>query len=311
MSFETRLADSQHLIETHLDALLGSLGPEVPVRLLEAMRHGVLGGGKRFRPFLVIETAALLGRPPAEALDAAAAVELVHCYSLIHDDLPAMDNDDLRRGAPTVHRAFDEATAILAGDTLLTMAFEILARPVLIADPAVRAELILVLAKAAGGTGMAGGQTHDLAAEGRYGPDGAYVAPKDRQPRQLAQRDIETLQAMKTGALIRAAVEMGAIVGGADPAERQALADYATALGLAFQISDDLLDAEGETEVIGKKAAKDGAAGKATLVGLLGPTEARRRLEAAVAESLAALAPLGGPADALAEAARFMASRRS
>jgi farnesyl diphosphate synthase len=311
MSFETRLAVSQQLIEGYLGQILDGLGPAIPDRLLAAMRHGVLGGGKRFRPFLVIETAALLGKPARAALDAAAAVELVHCYSLIHDDLPAMDNDEMRRGAPTVHRAFDEATAILSGDTLLTLGFEILARPAAHADPAVRSELVLTLARAAGGTGMAGGQTHDLAAEGRYGPDGSFRMSQDRRPQQLDQTAIETLQAMKTGALIRASVEMGAIVGGAGTAERQALVAYAKALGLAFQISDDLLDAEGEADIIGKKVAKDGAAGKATLVGLLGPDEARKRLQSAVAESLTAIAALRRPTEALAEAARFMALRRS
>jgi farnesyl diphosphate synthase len=311
MSFEIRLAACQQLIEAHLALMLDGLGPTIPARLLAAMRHGVLGGGKRFRPYLVIETAALFGKPVESALSAAAAVELAHCYSLIHDDLPAMDNDDLRRGAPTVHRAYDEATAILAGDTLLTLGFEILARPDAHADPAVRSELILTLARAAGGTGMAGGQTHDLAAEGRYGPDGVLVPPEDRAPQRLDQRAIETLQSMKTGALIRAAVEMGAIVGGAGAFERQTLIDYARALGLAFQISDDLLDAEGEANVIGKKVAKDGAAGKATLVALLGPRDARKRLDEAVTEALSALATLARPTEALAEAARFMASRRS
>lgn len=311
MSFQTRLSASQQLIEAHLERVLGSLGPDVPERLLAAMRHGVLGGGKRFRPFLVVETAALLGKPAASALDAAAAVELVHCYSLIHDDLPAMDNDDLRRGAPTVHRTFDEATAILAGDTLLTLAFEILARSTSNSDPAIRSALVLTLARAAGGTGMAGGQTHDLAAEGRYASNGAFVAAAVRQPVRLDQRAIETLQSMKTGALIRASVEMGAIVGGASEIEQRSLSGYATALGLAFQISDDLLDVEGEAEVIGKKVAKDGNAGKATLVGLLGPAEARRRLERAVEEALKALGTLSKPVGPLAEAARFMASRRS
>ena len=311
MSFEARLTASQQLIEAHLERLIAEQGPGVPERLLKAMRHGVLGGGKRFRPYLVLETAALLGKPATAALDAAAAVELIHCYSLIHDDLPAMDNDDLRRGAPTVHRAFDEATAILAGDTLLTLAFEILARSSAHPEPGVRSALILTLARAAGGTGMAGGQTYDLAAEGRYGLDGGFVAPEDRRPEHLDQQAIETLQAMKTGALIRASVEMGAIVGGAGDCERQSLVTYARALGLAFQISDDLLDAEGEAEVIGKKVAKDGAAGKATLVGLLGSAEARRRLDQAVVESLAAIAALNRPTEALAEAARFMASRRS
>lgn len=311
MSFETSLAASQQQMEAHLARLIADVGPEVPVRLTDAMRHGVLGGGKRFRPFLTIATAELLGRPADAALDAAASVELIHCYSLIHDDLPAMDNDDIRRGLPTVHRAYDEATAILAGDTLLTLAFEILARPGAHADPAVRSELVLTLARAAGGMGMAGGQTHDLAAEGRYAADGSYVALPSRQPQRLTQTEIERLQSMKTGALIRASVELGAIVGGATRAERAALVAYGQALGLAFQISDDLLDAEGEAALIGKKVAKDGAAGKATLVGLLGIEPARRRLDAAVEEALAALEPLDRKTGVLAEAARFMASRKT
>ncbi|MFO1172909.1 MAG: farnesyl diphosphate synthase [Hyphomicrobiaceae bacterium] len=311
MSFETHLTASQQHIESHLARLIADLGPEVPTRLASAMRHGVLGGGKRFRPFLTIATAKLFGQPAAAALDAGASVELVHCYSLIHDDLPAMDNDDIRRGAPTVHRAFDEATAILAGDTILTLAFEILARPEAHADPAVRSELVLTLARAAGGMGMAGGQTYDLSAEGRFAPDGALVPIDARRPQRLTQDEIERLQAMKTGALIRASVELGAIVGGASAAERAALVAYGRALGLAFQISDDLLDAEGEAALMGKKVAKDSAAGKATLVGLLGIPEARRRLDTAVDEALAALTPLDRPTDVLAEAARFMASRQT
>jgi farnesyl diphosphate synthase len=257
------------------------------------MRHAALGGGKRLRPFLVMESARLCGVPDEEAVNAAVALECVHCYSLVHDDLPAMDDDDLRRGRPTVHRAFDEATAILAGDTLLTLAFEIIADPQTHHDPAVRAELALLLARAAGGAGMAGGQMLDLEAAGRT----------------MTEADVLHLQAMKTGALIRFGCEAGAVLGGAPSEHRQALRDYGAALGQAFQLADDLLDVEGDAAVVGKATAKDADAGKATLVGLIGVTEARARLTQLEAKARAALSPFGGEGKILAEAAAFVANR--
>jgi farnesyl diphosphate synthase len=269
-----------------------------PERLLAAMRHAATGG-KRIRPFLVIESAKLFGVPTSRALPVGAAFECVHCYSLVHDDLPAMDNDDLRRGRPTTHRAFDEATAILAGDALLTLAFDILAR--VDADSETRVALTALLARSAGIDGMAGGQMLDLEAEGRF--------TADKRPLALSVHEIERLQSMKTGALIAAACDAGAILGQAKEPERRALAAYARSLGLSFQIADDLLDAEGDTARIGKAAAKDSSRGKGTLVSLLGVAGARRRLDALVAEATSALAPFGDRAATLAAAAAFIAGR--
>ena len=241
------------------------------------MRHALLGGGKRFRPFLVIESAALFGVVPAAALDAAAAFECVHCYSLVHDDLPAMDDDDLRRGQPTVHKAFDEWTAILAGDALLTLAFEIIARPHAHRDPGVRAELARVLAHAAGGRGMV------------LGTD---ARPRGGEARRAADADapqhVRRLQALKTGALLAASCEAGAVLAQHSRAERAAVRRYGENLGLAFQIADDLLDAEGDAATMGKATGKDSAAGKATLV-YSSASKTRRR--AARRRGLAALKP--------------------
>jgi farnesyl diphosphate synthase len=223
----------------------------------------------------------------------------VHGYSLVHDDLPAMDDDDLRRGRPTVHKAFDDATAILAGDALLTLAFDVMARPEVHAEANVRAALVLELARAAGIGGMAGGQMLDLAAEGRFGDKPA-----------LGETDVKMLQAMKTGALIRFAARAGAILGQADAAGRAALDRYGAAVGQAFQIADDLLDVESDAATLGKAAGKDAAAGKATLVSLLGVKGAHARLAALVAEAESALAPFGGKADILRAAARFTAERK-
>jgi farnesyl diphosphate synthase len=291
--------------ETLLDRLLQAAPIEEeiarPARLLEAMRYASLGGGKRLRPFLVVETAALFGVRREQALMAGAALECVHCYSLVHDDLPAMDNDALRRGQPTVHRKFDQATAILAGDGLLTFAFDILARPDTHPGADVRAELVLALARAAGLGGMAGGQMLDLAAEGRF----AAAAPN------LDAGEITTLQAMKTGALLRFGCVAGAILGEAAAAERAALDRYGSALGRAFQIADDLLDVEGDAAMVGKVTGKDAAAGKATLVGILGTAEAKAHLAHLVAESEQALAPFGPTAAVLKAAARFVAERRA
>jgi farnesyl diphosphate synthase len=273
-----------------------------PPRLLEAMRYASLGGGKRLRPFLVVETAALFGVPRKRALMVGAALECVHCYSLVHDDLPAMDDDDLRRGRPTAHRKFDEATAILAGDGLLTLAFEILSRPDTHPDAAVRVALVAELASASGVGGMVGGQMLDLAAEGRF--SGGASAP-------LNESQILTLQAMKTGALLRFGCSAGAILGGARQSERDTLVHYGRALGQAFQIADDLLDVEGDAAALGKATGKDAAQGKATLVGILGREGAHARLDNLVAEADAALAPFGDKAATLRHAARFVAERKN
>jgi farnesyl diphosphate synthase len=272
-----------------------------PARLVAAMRYAT-EGGKRLRPFLVVESAALFGVSEPQSLPAAAAFECVHCYSLVHDDLPAMDDDDLRRGRPTVHRAFDEATAILAGDALLTLAVDLLARETAHPDPAVRATLIQLLMRASGIGGMAGGQMLDLEAEGRFAPAGRALS--------LSAADIERLQAMKTGALLAAACEAGAVLGKARPGERAALQTYAHAFGLAFQIADDLLDAEGDANITGKRVGKDETRGKATLVSKLGAAEARKRLIAHAAEAEAALSAFGPRAAMLQAAARFVTARQ-
>lgn len=300
----SRLAQTATEIETLLDGLLvGEVreGEIVrPARLLAAMRHGALGGGKRLRPFLTVETARLFGIAAGQALRAGAAVELVHCYSLVHDDLPAMDDDDTRRGRPTVHRAYDEATAMLAGDTLLTLAFEVLADPDTHASGDIRAALVLALARASGLGGMAGGQMLDLAAEGRFA-GGAAEALSDTEIRQL--------QAMKTGALLAASVEFGAILGGASAEQRAALVAYGRALGAAFQVADDILDVEASPEQLGKATAKDQDRGKGTLVQALGLDAAKRERDGSSAEAVAALAGFGAEADVLRAAARFAAAR--
>jgi farnesyl diphosphate synthase len=295
MEFAKELERTATRIGARLDALIRVV-PEPPAlaRLAEAMRYAALGGGKRLRPFLLIHSAALFGVPKEDALDAAAALECLHCYSLVHDDLPSMDDDAVRRGRPTVHVAFDEATAILAGDTLLTFAFELLSRPSTHSDPSVRVELMSLLARAAGVSGMAGGQALDLAAEGKA----------------LDQSEVAQMQSMKTGALFGFACEAGAVLGGADRVSREALLAYASAFGQAFQLADDLLDAEGDTVTAGKAVAKDASRGKATLVALVGVEGARKRLGALVEEAVAALAPFAERGEALKEAARFIGSRR-
>lgn len=297
-AFAEKLSDAARLVETRLAGLLDAQERQgTPQRLLDAMRHAVLSGGKRFRPFLVFESAALLSAPREAAVDAAAALECVHCYSLVHDDLPSMDNDTLRRGHPTVWTAFDEWTAILAGDALQTMAFEVLAAPQCHADAAVRIALVGVLSSASGASGMAGGQALDLEAERIRG------GWKDDAKR------IAHMQQMKTGRLIIAACEMGGLVAGADTAARRALKEYGTALGNAFQVSDDLLDAEAGVETTGKATGKDAAAGKATLVALGGIEAARADLKRLVDEAIAALEPFGAKGETLAGAARFMLHR--
>jgi farnesyl diphosphate synthase len=302
-AFVARLAGVAGAVERVLETFLADAPRpgEIarPPRLMAAMRHAALAGGKRLRPFLVVETARLLGRDDPGIVQAGAAVELLHCYSLVHDDLPAMDDDDLRRGKPSVHRAFDEATAILAGDALQALAFERLADPAVHPDPAVRSELVLGLARAAGLAGMAGGQMLDLAAEGRYG---------DAVP---GEAEIRRLQAMKTGALLAFAVEAGAILAEADAAARKALRAYGHALGAAFQIADDLLDRRASADAVGKRTGKDAEKGKATLVDVLGIEPARVECERLVGAALDALERFGAGAEVLRQAARFTAARRT
>jgi farnesyl diphosphate synthase len=291
MNFADELERIAKLTERRLDALI----PASTTRLGEAMRYALLGPGKRLRPFLVVSSARVFGVPEGQALEAAAALECIHCYSLVHDDLPCMDDDDLRRGRPTTHIAFDEATAVLTGDGLLTLAFEIMSGPKVDPDPAIRIELVSLLAKAAGWQGMVLGQALDLEAEGR----------------SLSMDETLQMQALKTGALFKFACEAGAILGRATPEARRALLDYATALGQAFQLADDLLDAEGNTAKLGKAAAKDATRGKATFIALLGIDGAKERLAGLVRDAESALSPLGPKAEPLAEAARFVASRES
>jgi farnesyl diphosphate synthase len=297
MALSQRLEFAAWLAERRLAAILDNAAlAGSPERLVAAMRHATLGGGKRLRPFLVIETAALLDVPVESALDAAAALELVHCYSLVHDDLPAMDNDDLRRGRPTVHRAFDDWTAILTGDALLTLAFEVLAGTAAAGGPAATAALIRSLARAAGAAGMVGGQCLDLEAD------------KLGRPTQPDAAHVERLQTMKTGALIRCACEMGAILGQAAPDAQRALGTYGARLGLAFQIADDLLDVEGDAAVVGKAVRKDAA--KATLPAAGGIDAAKQRLAVLADEATAALACFGRKADTLREAVVFAVQRQ-
>jgi farnesyl diphosphate synthase len=268
-----------------------------PKRLIEAMRYSSLGGGKRLRPFLVVESAAVFGVSPKGALLAGAALECIHCYSLVHDDLPAMDNSDLRRGRPTLHKAYDDATAILAGDALLTIAFDIITRDEIHPDAGVRLALTRALARAAGIGGMAGGQILDLAGEGRFG---------DREP-----VDVARLQQMKTGALLRFGCIAGALLGQASPEEYRALDDYGRALGEAFQIADDLLDVEGDAATLGKPAGADAELGKTTFVTQLGVEGARQRIRDLLARGDAALSIFGAKGDVLRAAARFVAERKS
>jgi farnesyl diphosphate synthase len=297
--FESRLKDSAAATESLLVSLLSdeTLPDEVtrPAHLMAAMRHGSLNGGKRLRPFLLRESARLLDGNEQAAMRIGAALECLHCYSLIHDDLPAMDDDDLRRGQPTVHRAFDEATAILAGDSLLTYAFDIIAAPETALPDRAKTELVLALARAAGSGGMVGGQALDLAAE-KSAPDEAGIT---------------TLQAMKTGALIRFACEAGAIIAGADQEHRQRLRKFGQVIGLAFQLADDLLDITSDAETMGKATGKDAARGKGTLVAMHGTDWAEDKLDALTAEAVDLLAPYGEKAFILQQTARFIASRQN
>jgi len=301
MTFKEDLERVGRLVEARLEALLGGgtagqAGAEpAGSDLAEAMRYAVLGGGKRLRPFLLMQSARLFGVGEEASLDAACALECIHCYSLVHDDLPAMDDDDMRRGRPTVHKAYDEATAILVGDGLLTIAFEIMSAPSTNPDPAIRSELVLHLARASGWHGMVLGQALDLTI-GQAG---------------FGKEDVAMMQALKTGALFRFACEAGAILGRANASERAALIAYAAAFGQAFQLADDLLDAEGDAATLGKAVAKDAGQGKATLIALLGTGAAKARLAGLVAEAQQALAPFGERAAILIDAARFVAERRA
>ncbi len=304
----TALTDFTHRLDKtaeETEALLGELLGDAampdeiirPKRLIESMRYSSLGGGKRLRPFLVVESAAVFGVPRRGALMAGAALECIHCYSLIHDDLPAMDNSDLRRGRPTLHKAYDDATAILAGDALLTIAFDIITRDEIHPDAGVRLALTQALARCAGVGGMAGGQILDLAGEGRFG---------DRDP-----VDVARVQQMKTGALLRFGCIAGALLGQASPAEYQALDDYGRALGEAFQIADDLLDVEGDAATLGKPAGADAELGKTTFVTQLGVDGAKRRVRDLLARGDAALSIFGAKGDVLRAAAHFVAERKS
>ncbi len=323
-AFQLALTQRAAEIEVTLDFILPSLAGVNPgsgeARVLEAMRYAALGSGKRIRPFLVLETAAMLGPEKGHSGSmelanlAGTAVELIHCYSLVHDDLPAMDDDDVRRGKPTVHKAYDEATAILAGDALLTLAFEILAT--VEPDSAVKnyqhlqLHLIRELAQAAGKSGMVLGQMLDLAAEGRFDPEGKAVAASSRVARQMDADAIRRLQQKKTGALIACAVRMGALIGGASTDQLGALTEYAQHLGFAFQIADDIIDAEGDAVLAGKATSKDAALGKATLISLQGMDWAKSELAKTVNLALACLEPFGERAELLRETVRFMQSRK-
>jgi farnesyl diphosphate synthase len=280
-------------VETVLQNVLES-EDEPERRLVDSMRYAALGGGKRLRPFLVMQSARQFTVSTYSALRTAAAVELVHCYSLVHDDLPAMDDDDMRRGKPSVHKAYDEATAILAGDALLTLAFQVLAGEATHSNPEVRCELVVSLARAAGAHGMVGGQMIDLSAAGQ----------------DLDIGEITRLQRLKTGALIAFACEAGAILGRAAEPMREALRGYAHDLGLAFQIIDDLLDVEGSEEETGKAVGKDATHGKATFVSVLGPERARAQARMLAEQAVRHLAIFDENADFLRGVARFVVERR-
>jgi farnesyl diphosphate synthase len=295
MTFQAALKKTADEIETVLDRLLSLDSARAP-RVTEAMRYSALAQGKRLRPFFVAESARILGADHDQALRVGAALECIHCYSLVHDDLPAMDDDDLRRGKPTCHIAYDEATAILAGDGLLTVAFEIITDPATHADGGVRAELALELARASGHNGMVGGQMLDLAAE-------------EKQSHDLDE--IIAIQSLKTGALFRFSLEGGAILAQAGADDRTAMRTYADKVGLAFQIADDILDVESSPEQLGKATQKDAEAGKATFIDLFGLDGAKQKASQLADEACDALAGYGEKADILREAARFIVERKN
>lgn len=292
------LAEGLKRVQAEIDSLFDALLPvpdDTSARLIEAMRYAAIGGGKRVRPLLVVSTAGLFGVSRDAALRAGAAIEAIHVYSLIHDDLPCMDNDDLRHGKPTLHKAYDEATAVLAGDALHALAFEILAEDETSADPFVRSELILTLGKASGMHGMAGGQMMDMVA--------------DEEGVSYDLHTITRLQQLKTGALLAASVEMGAILGKVAPQGRAHLRAYARDIGLAFQIADDLLDVTGDAALAGKALRKDSEQGKQTFVTLLGIDRAREQARALVDQAVGHLASYGPEADILRALARFIVER--
>ena len=288
----TALKDAAQLVEEKLLKLLPKT-VDLEKQVVDAMEYALMAGGKRVRPFLVLESAKIFGVGESSALRVAAAVECAHTYSLIHDDLPCMDDDDMRRGQPSVHKKFDEATAVLAGDALLTLAFEILSHEYTHSDARVRCELISYMAKALGVNGMVGGQMIDLLAENK----------------DLDKISITRLQRMKTGALIVFSGEAGAILGKASAKRRNAMMGYAHDVGLAFQIVDDLLDEEGSTEQIGKTAGKDAAAGKATLVSLVGAEQARTMACMLTEQAVQHLELFGGKAENLRNLAKFIINR--
>jgi farnesyl diphosphate synthase len=294
-SLSQALSDAAAEVEQALDALLPAAeGDEA--RLFESMRYSAMGGGKRMRAFLVLEAARQFNVSRTSALRVASALEMIHAYSLVHDDLPAMDNDDLRRGKPTNHKAFDEATAILAGDSLQCHAFTVLAEEDTHPDPAVRIELVRIISRASGPRGMCGGQMLDMMAEQATAP--------------LDEAQIGRLQLLKTGKLIEVSAEAGAVLGKAPASQRHALAAYARDVGAAFQIADDILDATVSAEEMGKATGKDAGAGKATLVGLLGLERARLQAERLVAQAKAHLDGFGERADMLRRLADYTISRR-
>lgn len=299
MTFELLLRERAKQIEEFLIQTLSSQPQEDeiarPDNLMAAMRHGVLNGGKRLRPFLVLESTALFNGNSQAALRVGAALECLHCYSLVHDDLPAMDDDDLRRGQPTVHIKYDEATAILAGDALLTIAFDIISSPQTEISAKNQIQLIHALSKASGAGGMVGGQAFDLAAE-KSAPD---------------EKGIIRLQAMKTGALLRFACEAGAIIADAKQEDRARLRRFGEITGLAFQLADDLLDITADAATMGKATGKDAERGKGTLVALRGEMWTRNKLRELVAESSDLLAPYGEKANILLQAAKFIAERKN
>ncbi|HQT63031.1 MAG: farnesyl-diphosphate synthase [Acidocella sp. 20-57-95] len=288
------MTEAARLVEAQLDALL-PVPEAAEARLIEAMRYACLNGGKRLRAFLVMETAKLFTVNVTCAARVAAAVEMLHAYSLVHDDLPAMDDDDLRRGQPSCHKKYDEATAILAGDALQTRAFEVLAEPDTHADPEARCELISAFALASGARGMVGGQMIDMLAEGK----------------QLSGPEITRLQALKTGRLIQFSAEAGAILGRAPQAQRHFIAAYGRELGGAFQIYDDVLDEAGAAEDIGKTVGKDAAQGKATMVSILGLDRARAQAEHLADQAAQHLESFGERAELLRLLARFTVTRKS
>jgi farnesyl diphosphate synthase len=295
VNFEAALAACARAVEAELERLLPKADGAPERQLFEAMRYAALGGGKRLRPFLVVAGADLFGASKAQSVRVGAAIELVHAYSLVHDDLPCMDDDDLRRGRPTVHKRWDEATALLAGDALLTLAFEVLAHEATTADAAARSELVLGLARAAGATGMVGGQMLDLLGENA----------------QLGEAEIVRLQRLKTGAMISFSAEAGAILGRASEADRTALKLYAHDLGLAFQIADDLLDHRGDAAQVGKKTGKDAARGKATFVALMGEAQAEARARMLAGQAASHLDPFGARAEVLRALAEFAITRKA